>query len=293
MALPLQSSLNKAEISFGARSFVKKFQFLAGWNDLEMARILQVGESEFKQILADKKKFPIFAFQEMLNVLNVDFNSAILDSVDYKFLLDSFEGNVDSLPKYFAKGAFGKKRTVINILDYIEENYGLVYKTSLLREFQLKEHHFSDPEAAINNNFITDLLGSLYERGHDLNEVSKMGEQSYYSNKHGALGKILSQFSTPQEVFACIVEEIIDRFDRNFDYEIHKMNGELCEIRVRSNSDVADILEKKNLGNLPLSVSKVGVMSTFPMYAGFPKASVNLSKSIHLGDSYCSYHINF
>ncbi len=289
----LNRDLSNSQLSEKYKDFVRKVQFLLNENDEDMSAHFGFTTKDFNKIMSCGKSFSLFNYQKFLDAMNVDLESVLNDAVDYNTILQQLRADRFYFPEIYTRAANGKKRTVINILDYIEKSMGTTYKTLLLRKFQLRPYHLSNPDELINNNFIVDLLHILKTSGFSDEQILKTGEQSYDSNKNTDLGRTFAKYKSPSELMPGIFEEHIDYYDRNFSYKIKKLNNDYCLLDVTQNNDVADSLGKEKIGSSLLSLYKTGVMSSFPKYIGLPNAEVKLLQCAHQNAPTCRYEMKF
>jgi len=269
--------------------FVLNCQKIFGLSDELMAHQLQLSLKDFHLFKHQKEDIKIGKFEEFLKKLNVSATSVFTDSVDYDQIFHHFYGNMSYLQTKYSIGASGRKRTIINILDYIEKTKGKLEKLRILRRFQMSPYQFLDPDELINNNFIVDLFDQLLRDGYGLEDIVKMGEYSYDSIKGTDFGKKLEKQRNKKEVLEYIFVQAIDAFDNNFDYKIKRLNSAQCLLEVRQNEQVAAAMGKKKIGSFPLSISKIGVMSTFARHIGQKDFKVELVRSAYNGQPCCEY----
>ncbi len=285
--------LSNYQLSEKYKDFVRKIQFLLNENDDSMSLYFEYSTNDFVKVMNSGKSFRLYNYQKFLDVMNVDLESVLNDTVDFKTILFQMHKDMYYFPEIYTLSANGKKRTVINILDYIEKIMGATYKTLLLRKFQLRPYHLSNPDELINNNFIVDLLDVLKKNGFTEEQILKTGEESYYSNKNSDVGRIFAKYKTPSKLIPGIFEEHIDYYDRNFTYKIIKLNDNSCQLEVSQNNEVAESLGKTKIGSTLLSLYKAGVMTSFPKYIVLPNAEVKLVRCAHQNAPACRYEMKF
>lgn len=274
-------------------NFTLNCQKIFGLSDELMAHQLHLNIRDFNLFKYEKEDINIGRFEEFLKKINVSAVSIFSNSVDYDKIFHEFYGNMDYLQSKYIVGANGKKRTLINILDYIEKTKGKLEKLRILRRFQMSPLQFQNPDELINNNFIVDLLDQLLRDGYSVKEIIEMGENSYEVIKGTDLGRKFHEQRSKKEILEYIFVEAIDSFDKNFNYSLKKLDSSSCVLQVTQNNDVAQAMGKRKIGSVPLSLLKLGVLSTFSRHIGQRDFDVELVKSAHHGSQFCEYSVKF
>jgi hypothetical protein len=274
-------------------NFLEQSKGVLQESDDQFAARVMLCADDYRKVINGTRKLSLLELSKFSEVLNVSLEAILTHKVDYGFLKKFLDDQAqDVLPEQYSFSALSKRRTIVNILDYIRKDRGTREVLFLLRYFQLTPKHFKDPEKTINNNFIVDLLKLCREQNYTNEEIIKMGKESYNSNSRNALGGILCDSNDMIELFEKIFIKHINLFDLNFDYQLLKLNNNECNLRVKAKADVCEQLNKKIIGSNNLDFYKQGVISTFSNYIGLPDAKVQLVRSTE-NDSFCEYKIDF
>ena len=260
----------------------------------EFAKLLDFTPTQLDRAIQNPNKLYASHLQPLLNSLDIGYEHILENTVDYSFIAERAKNNFTALPERYSVGASGKRRTIINILDYVSKTSNTTYaKALLLGDFQLNPKHFENPDLPINNNFICDLLKRVTHYGFTEFDVIRMGRESYFSNRYSDFGKMMSKHRSQEELFEHLFDELIAQYDSNFVYTVKKLSADGCTLQVRQNHKVAEAMQKKKIGSKLLSISKIGVIQTVPLYLGYPMANVKMSRCSFENDSYCQYDIRF
>ncbi len=264
-------------------------------NHNQIAELLGFTGNHFCRLKAKRGPLPADRCLEFVKRLGIPYSALFNGSIDYRVLTRNYFNDEPELPHKYKVGAFGKRRTVINIIEYVAGIRGREYKKALLNHFQMRDDLFLDPNQNINNRFIVDLCDYLVKRGgFTEKDLFEMGKYSFTTNKNNHLGQALSLSPTPSAVYEQVIEDKkILHYDSNFHYIIQKMKKDFCIINIKDNEEVTNILKTKKLGSYYLSVAKAGVFASMPVYAGFDPSVVKILKCSHRGDSHCQIEITF
>ncbi len=277
--------------------FLNRSRIILNLEDKHLGELLQVKTRDVRHVLSGKRSVTIHNLLHALNHFHVSLEAILEDRVDYKVLEAQFKqngtGESGEFNEYYTKNGHNKKRSVINILNYIEKHGSIEDKFLILRDFQMKLSDFDNPDETINNRFIVELLDRLFKRGYSLKEIMAMGEFSYECNKDGELGQSLNRLRSPKELLAYMFEVSVKKYDTNYQYKINKLTDELCEVELHQNPDVLDAMKVDKLGSPLVSLMKSGVIKTLPSFLGMDDFDVKIGKSIHAGDEHCSYLIQY
>lgn len=273
--------------------FLHKAQALLGIDDKTLGEVLNVRPEEVQAVISSDKLLSVSQLFNVLSFFNIPLERVLSDSVDFNLLQAHFRGTVCELPERYLVGANGRKRSVINILRWLARNYGERELEIVLKQFQLTMAHFANPDDAINNRFLVDLLSKLEELSYDQNNFLRMGEESYAANRDNHLGQLQAQARSGKELIERMFTEHIKHYDTNFSYQIHRLTDCEAVIKFKQDQNVADALGTKHLGSMNANIMKMGVVKSLPRYIGAPDFDVEIPKSVHLGDSYCAYRISY
>lgn len=273
---------------------IDKIKSTLSYSDHQIAEIMELKPSQYAALKLQGNIPKITSGVKLCNYLNVSLENLITGSIDYSVLKNHLKLKSSILPQKYTYGAFGRRRTLINIFDYLEKWYGWEKVSLVLRKFQMSYDLFLDPEAPINNLFIVDLLQFLSKVGFTDLELFMMGAHSAHSNKNSPIAKKIKKSKTPQKLMQLMIEDrITDLYDQNFYYELQELKEEHCVVNIHQREAVAESLKLNKMGSKQLSINKAGVFSSMTCLAGFPQSKVIRTKSTHEGNDYCQYRLEF
>ena len=277
--------------------FLNRSRIILNLDDKHLGELLKVNTCDVRHVLTGQRKVTVHNLLHALNHFHVSLEAILENRVDYKTLEAQFKqkgsSDQDGLNEFYTENGHNKKRSVINILNYIEANESIEDKFLILRDFQMKLSDFDNPDEIINNRFIVELLDRLFKRGYSLKEIMAMGEFSYECNKDGVLAESLGRLSSSRELLEYFFDVAVKKYDTNYKYCITKLTDEYCEVDLYQNTDVLDAMKTEKLGSPLVSLMKSGVIKTLPKFIGMDDFDVKIGKSIHAGDDHCSYVIHY
>ena len=257
------------------------------------ADVLGMTHQQYESSWLKKKSLSVLEISRLLDSIPISFENLLKGKVDFKALDRQFVSGVSVLPERYSVGAFSRRRTCINLLAYLEKNYGENFTGDCLRQLQTPVDLFDDPDAMINIRFQSDLCEYLSRAGCQSSEFFKMGEYSVRTNAKSIIAKELSKQPTPRAMYEYLFTTLIGLYDENAFYKIIEITDTHLLAEVRPNPQVADALGSKVFGNPFVCGTRAGVGASFPAYMSLPKAEVKEIRCIHCGDPSCIYELDF
>lgn len=193
----------------------------------------------------------------------------------------------------YLKAAFGRRRTSITSLDWLEDTFGWRLRMDALRALNVSEAGLNDAFAPISINFITDLCAYLSRRQFRSLEFYSMGANAYYGNKNTILAKIFSELRSTSEIFEFFCSEAIKLYEQNCIYKIISNVDSRMTIEISTNPHVAAETGKKYLGSKHVCDVKRGLISHLPCYLNLPAAVVIETACVHRGASACRFEVDY
>lgn len=256
------------------------------------AELLGTTRREYVKALGTKQ-ISLRSVEALANYFDMSMELLIDGNIDYAALAARLNGNLAILPERYAVGAFSSKRTVVNLLAYLEQTYGWPMVKASLRRLQVHEAAFKDPNGKLSIRFQNDLCDLLGAKGFGKQDFRRMGAYSPVTNRHSPIGQILGRARDSHELYTLMIEEAARLYDRNFDYAIAWMDGEACTVEARPSQLVQESLKTKTPGSIGACSTRAGVFESATSYIESAHAHVDEVRCIHRGDPFCSYRISF
>ena len=260
------------------------------------AEMLGVTKKDYDQICSSKKEPSALTIMNLAEKLGLNFESIIQNKIDYAAVAARMSGNQNYIPEHFMVGALSKRRTSINVLDYVEDFHGWRTKLRLLREFNMSEAAFSNPDELISIQFLMNICEHLIQNGHSPNELYAMGSYSVITNQNSPIGQKLRSIVDLAEIYEVTFTDLSPNYyDRNFNYRLLNLdwtNGR-CSVEAAPSEEGKDALKTHRVGSKYLCMLRAGTFSSLVGYQYLPFSVVDEVSCIHRGDSACIYEIGF
>jgi hypothetical protein len=224
---------------------------------------------------------------------HVSVKELLQGKIDFKALRMSFVNKSQSLPEIYSKGAHGRSRTTINSFDFLEDKYNWRLRLDALQKFGVCESSLMDPFAPISMQLITDLCAYLCQRQFQNSDFKAMGAFGFEANQKTLIGKLLSETRSPQELYECFFQDLLQLFESNCSYKIVSMVGDFLAFEVLSDPHVATEFNVRHLGNSQVCELKGGMISSLTQHLDMPQATITETACVHRGDSVCRFEMNF
>jgi len=273
---------------------LEKIQHALGWSTPELADHLGLTDKQYHYLYARNSELKIHSVARLIEVIGLSVETIVTGSIDYHALREHTSGNLFYLPERYEIGAFSKRRTSINLLEYLEERLGWKMKKNILNHFQMTEAIFSDPESQINFLFPSDLCAYLARSGYSASIFPMMGSYSIVTNKSTALGQLMKSFGAPKSLYENVFADVVGRsFDRNCNYRLLQLSDEGALMEARFTEELQESLKDKKPGNHHACAVRGGTLNSLTGYLDLPFSHVMEEACVHRGDSSCRYRVSY
>ncbi len=272
---------------------LKKLHQVLDISASSFSELMNVSAKEYKSIVNLKDDLPIDSFYLLCDHLKINGDALVNNKIDYSTLHSQFHGKTISVPEKFKVGAYSRRRTIINYLEYIEANCGYDLRYSLLKYLQMTEAAFVNPDKKININCFTEILTFLRKLNFKDNDILRVGGHFLNIHKETAIGKTLSVQNSYRDIYECFFNELINLHEQNCTYFLHKFTDSSCVVDCITNHEVADALKTNKIGSIDVCNYKRGVLMILPLFIGLPIATVGEIKCMHKGDVFCRFEIKY
>lgn len=212
--------------------------------------------------------------------------------INFKNLTLKMEQGPKDLPEIYGKAAFGRQRTSITSLDFVEHFGGWRLRHDSIKKLGVTESSMLNPFAAISMRFITDLCSYLSLRQLQSRDFYNMGAFSFVSNRNSVLGKILSEMPDSNTAYDLFFSECMKLLQQNYMYSITKRSSDHLTVEYVTDSEIAAESGVRHLGSHHVCQIQAGFISTIPMYLGLPAAKIKKTSCVHCGDPVCTLQID-
>lgn len=288
----LQSPPLRSKIT-SAWPVLNRIQKCLGIDDRKMADLVRLTEKEMVKMRAKERDISPRAAFYLADALNIGFEAIVTGRMDYIALAQQFLGNHSYIPERYLQGAHSKRRTVINILDYIKENLGGEQRWRTLQQFQMTESMFEDPDAPINLRFSVDICDMLLNRHRTHQTLFEIGQHSVRTNKNSEMGQSLQKARNVREVYEMMFSGISERYiENNFTWKIDSFSTEECLISGYPNEEIVNAIGKKYVYASSGMWIREGFIASIPEYIGMESAKIKRVRCVSRMDSKVTFLVN-
>lgn len=250
------------------------------WLDYHQARLNNVNPSEN-------------CIENVARYFGLPVKNVLDGNINFQAFALRHEGDFTKMPEVYSIAAYGRMRTSITALDFVERRAGWRLRLDAIRKLDVAEALLQDPFAAISMRFITDLCEYLHRRQFQKADFYSMGAYSCQLNKKSVVGNLFSGLSNAKEAYEFFFYECMKIFEQNCDYKITQIsNHNLC-VEYVTNPHVAAESGIRHLGSTHVCQLKIGFIANIPQHLGLPAASISEEACVHRGDEVCRLGIAF
>lgn len=259
----------------------------------EWLEILGVRESDYESFLWGGKELPDHAVEALCERVKVTPHQLRNGQIDFReiALLNS---PLREFPERYRIAAFGRRRTTIHAVAFVEKKSGWRARSELLEARDISERLLTDPMGAISIQCLTDLCDTLKTRyAYAERDFFRMGTYAGLARQNPALWTLLDSCESPAEIYERLFSDLMRFFEHNCRYSIQKLDSRKCVVDVMDRRSIAEALEKEHLGSPSICALKAGWMSAATSYLGLPRATVRELHCVHREDVECRFEIDF
>jgi transcriptional regulator with XRE-family HTH domain len=291
MHLQTYSSVNYDPL---IRVFIKRTQDTLGLEDEEISDQMKVSRAFYKKIMSGQSSASVHSLKNLADNYNLSLEAIKHDQVDYETILEHKKGNLDFIAKKYTVGAYSKRRTVTNFLDYIKNFVGYELFEEVERYFQLNHEIYSNQDGFINIRFFEDIYKYVKERH---NFTGKMfydiGRYNIVTNKNTVFAQSLRELESPSQLFEHFMLDLINLIEHNSSYKVVSIDENVCVVESVASEKVQDELKVKRIGSRETCIYRAGALAVVPSYISYPEAIVKETKCVHKGDCVCRFEIDY
>ena len=259
------------------------------WLDL-----LEMTAPEYDLFLKGNLGLPVHALEAICNRFLITEQQLEKGEIDFREIaINQSPANLD-FPERYRIAAFGRRRTTIHALDFVEKNSGWRMRAKLLQDHDIGERLLTEPMGAISIQCITDICSTLRTAyAYRDRDFYRMGLYAGISRQNPALCELLENCTNPGEIYERLFTDLMRFFEHNCHYDVVRLDDRRCTVEVRDRSSIASAIGVRNLGSADVCSLKAGWMAAAPSYLGLPFAKIEEVSCVHRGDPVCCFEIDF
>ena len=249
-----------------------------GISTAELSELLGITHSELTRFLEGRFELSITSLYQLCAGLNISCDQLLSLSFDWSAAESFFRGKVSAIPDKYLEDPQSRVLTTLNLLNFVEAEYGSQIKATLLRRLQLTESMFKDPWACVNLKLALDFIKNLVEITQDTNAPFRAGRHS--ANTVAALGaqQQFTDIRTQRDVFDFLFSKgaVKKLIESNREWKIDKERNGVIHLSARIPEYALDHVEGRYLYSLQGDLVRMGYLCSMPAYVGLPSARVML-----------------
>lgn len=282
----------KVELQPVAETF-ERLRWTANLSQQKWIDLMGIQWWQYHRIKAGTEAIPNKVIERVAQYFKISPKNLIAGNVDFGEVAAMVHKG-SALPERYTKAAYGRKRTTITSIEFLEKYFGWRLKLDVLAAHGATEADLRDPFSPISMHLISDICAYLHDhRQFRAPDFQAMGAYSYFANRKTLVGKIFSEMRSPSELYEFFILEAMKIFEQNCIYSIERKNDNGMTIDVLTHPDVAAECGVRHLGNVHTCHLKAGMVVTLPRYLNLPNAKVRKTACVHQGDSVCRYEVDF
>lgn len=271
---------------------LERLQANSNLSSTEWFDLVGINYSDYLEIKMNYRALPEKSIENLSKYFNLDPEQIVNGTINFKDLTLKMEKGSKELPEIYSRAAFGRQRTSITSLDFVEYVGGWRLRNDVTKKLGVPESALLDPFAPISMNFISDLCSYLALRQFKSHDFYYMGAYAFVSNKDSVIGKILSEMPNARTAYDFFFNDCLKLLERNCKYQLTQITQNALTLEYVTNLDVAAESGVRHLGNQHVCQLKTGFIATIPQYLGLPPAHITKTSCVHNGDPVCTMQID-
>lgn len=258
----------------------------------DWAETLHLTENEYRAVIAGRKHLQDQALTRLCDRFGLSPQALREGTIDFRSTARI--GMPSALPERFLNDNHSRLRTVISLLDGVEDLVGWKVRLELMSGIGLNERMLQDPMTRCSVNLITELcrkMESEYEIGKE--GLYQFGAYSTVTHQTSLLARQLSTCRSPRAVYERMFTSLTGLYEFNFEYRIRSLSDTYCVVELWPTPEALAAHGGRPPGTADLCSVRGGVMASLTCYQGLPMASVSEIQCVHRGGACCVFDIDY
>ncbi|AGH94555.1 hypothetical protein [Pseudobdellovibrio exovorus] len=255
--------------------------------------VLKMPAKDYQNLRLGKAEITDKLVENVSEHFHVDPLSLLKGRIDFKDLALRHQNTDQEIPESYSKAAFGRKRTSITSVNFLEKYVGWRLRLDAMKSLGIGEKDLQDPFSPISMRFITDLCAYLHDRQFSEQDFFAMGAFTYEGNKNSVIAQLFANLSCPLDAYEFFFNDCMKLFEQNCIYTITHSTALGMTVEYVTNPHVAAESGVPHLGNTHVCHLKVGSIANVTRYIGLPPSQIEKTSCVHQGDAVCTLEITF
>lgn len=209
-----------------------------------MCQVKNLDESEYLGSLKSNHSADYKDLVVLSEKFDVSLDDLIHGKIDYDWIRNP------KLPDKYTMSRGSKVRTSLVPLDFVKRFYGDDFYNFVRRSLKIPKESLECPDYEISVELLTDILDLLKSSGIDEKDFHAIGHHLTEIEENKEISQEFSGITKPKDVFEKLFNEVIKRYEKNFDYKIVSSARRNLRVEVTQKEELSDTI-KKNLVNHP------------------------------------------
>lgn len=273
---------------------INGLQSALGISNTELSEIFSLTEKELFEKRTNNVAPSLRQADNIAKRFNLNLENLFNGSLDLKVIAQQHFGNAsEAIPEKYKANAKSKRRTTLNILNFIESSFGYYQRSHLLQKFQLNEAVFLNPDAPIHLDLTLDIANYIYTKNKSDTVLYKMGTYSILNYKNTPITKSLVDSNDEIESYERMFCDISPKYlEKNYQWKIEKTSNSKIVLKGLPNESLKEEIlndpSKHRLG----CIIRSGFIGGMSKFVGIRHKKVVKSHCVANGDPFCCYHID-
>lgn len=281
---------------FSTSKLLETFERIRLTTDVDQStwhEVMQMPAKDYFNLRTGKTPITEKVVERVSDHFELNITDLLKGRIDFTQLALKYADENHELPEVYSKAAFGRKRTSITSMNFLEKYIGWRIRLDAMKNLGVNEKDLQDPFSPISMKFITDLCSYLHTRQFSDRDLISMGAFSYEGNKNSVVAQLYSDLSTATEAYEFFFNDCMKLFEQNCFYKITQSHATGMTVNYITNPHVAAESGVAHLGNEHVCQLKIGIISNITCYIGLPASQIQKIACVHKGDSVCTLDITY
>ncbi len=274
LTFPLPSGY--AASSFSLRHKIAYLCELRGIDLGDLIKQLEVCNKSFLKIGQED-----FALSDLDKI--ADFFELTIDELVFQEIDEEWIKNPQIQPKYF-KSRGSKFRTSLPAFKYVREVYGEKFFQFVRKKLQIPSSQMKNYEQEVSLELLNDLLSILSQTGVRQNEFWNMGQMITKISENSEIKSGFENCANPFKVFELLFDEVILRYEKNFNYKIRRKFKDGIEVEVNAKDERKEEFHSHVIDNHYVSQFRHSACAAHLNYINVNDFKTWFKNSVHQGD---------
>ena len=233
-------------------------------DDVAWGKALGLSSSEYEKSYQNTcRRLPVASFMRVCSRFGISPDSLIYGPFDPVAVAAHYSGNHTYIPERYTRGALSKRRTMRNVLEFVERRFGPEAVAKISWQMQVPLAALEPIDAPINILFAADMFSKLKSIGVGETFFAELGRNSVVSTRSLPFLSDLSKLWRPLDVYESYLASHVHKIEKNCSYRISKVTAHGFFFESMQNGDLVEIFKNPTYGSPSSVSSRLGQSAPF------------------------------